>query len=331
MLNIYEKTLVNNFNKFDKEVSDKYTHIIKLLSSFDSTNLPNILLYGNECSGKHSLLYSFFTSKRKYKSVNTYKSLTKTFEYIMYHNDEFIELDVENLGIYKKYIIKDVIKSQVESKNINGVNKFIILNNVHLLMEEEQHILRKLLEDYIHICRFIFIGKHINNLLDPIKSRFLTIKTPGFSKDFIKNKMMKLNKKYKINMTEDEIEKNIKKNRYNLKKCILECNIVKNTQTYNNDIEMIEIDDIINTLLDLTKTNNINYTKIDELCYKLIVSYNLNAVDIIKYMFDNITTTKEKLKQIIALNYEYNKLCYMSSNQIVFLQSYIPKLSNILI
>ena len=90
--------------------------------------------------------------------------------------------DYKNPDIYKKYILRDVIKKFILTKKvINNKNKIIIIHNIHLLNVDDQFILRKIIEEHIINCRFILLCNTINNLLEPIKSRCLILKTPGFS------------------------------------------------------------------------------------------------------------------------------------------------------
>ena len=65
MLNLYEKYKIGNFDEFEVDVKKRYSNVINIFKSLSTENLPNILLYGESGSGKHTLLYSFFKNTKK--------------------------------------------------------------------------------------------------------------------------------------------------------------------------------------------------------------------------------------------------------------------------
>jgi replication factor C subunit 3/5 len=336
MLNLYEKYKVKNFNQFDISIQKHYSNIINIFKSLSKENLPNILLYGEPGSGKLSLLYSFFNDSKKRRCIQSYKTTSSTIEYILYKSNDFIELDLDELGIYKKYILRDIIKDFILTKKvINNKNKIVIIHNIHLLSVDDQFILRKIIEEHIINCRFILLSNTINNLLEPIKSRCLVLKTPGFTKNIIKEKLETIIKNENIKITDSILKNILNDSGNNLKKAILELNTYNNTKNINDDYLLIKsesINNILYNLLNYIKTSNIKYKEVDEILYKLLINYKIEATYIMRILYkllNNSLNYKQRIK-IINLNYKYNKYLISASKKIIYLQSYIYELSNIL-
>ena len=240
------------------------------------------------------------------------------------------------MGIYKKYILKDIIKNYIITKKVNdNKNKIIIIHNIHLLNINDQFILRKIIEEYIVNCRFILLSNTVNNILDPIKSRCLLIKTPGFNKNIVKKKMERI-----INIEQIQINNKVKKyiltkSNTNLKTMLIELNTYVNiSKIENRNIEYLEMksQNIDNIMLDfINHIRKMDYEKVDEILYKLIINYKIKCPDIIKNIYNLLTNINDNQKeQIIDLNYEYNKYLINSSKKIIYLQSYINNLHTIL-
>ena len=331
MLTIYKKYKVNNYDDFDDLIKEKYKNIINFFNSINYNNLPNILIYGEEGSCKKTLIYIFFKNIKKNKLNLEYKINNKIVNYMIYYSKYYIEIDLSQLENYKKYILINFIKEINSTKKIDdNTNKIIIIHNIHLLNIDDQFILRKIIEKNIKICRFILISNTINNLIEPIKSRCFLIKTPGFTKIFIKKKINLIIKKEKIK---------IKKK--NLKKSFLELDFYLNLQKYNKedeycDIKNVNLEKNINELYLLIRKKNIDYEKVDNIIYKLLIDYNISYNKIIKVIFkilENKIEDNNILYKVIDLNYEFNKKIINSTNKnklIIYLQSYLYQLNDIL-
>ena len=339
MLNLYEKYKVQSFSDFDKDIETKYKNIINIFQSLSKENLPNILLYGEGGSGKRSLLYSFFDNVKKTKHIDTYKtSSNKPFNFIIYKSKDYIELDINELGIYKKYILRDVIKNFILTRKvINNTNKIIIIHNIHLLNVDDQFILRKIIEEYIINCRFILLSNTINNLLEPIKSRCLILKTPGFTKKMVENKLNQIIKKEDLKIKKKILNQIKLNSKTNLKKAILELNTYVNMINVNADgdyltIKEESIDNIIIKLIKFFKNKEVNYEGVDTILYRLLINYKIGATIIITKIYDNIfdkLNDKQRI-QVVNLNYEYNMHLMNASKNIIYLQSYVYNLHDIL-
>ena len=142
--------------------------------------IPNLLFYGNNGCGKHSLVnlllyYLFgdeiFDIKIVSYSINTNNNTTKQFN-IKQSKHHIVFFPYNNN--FDKNIIQNVLKNYIINSSFkNSKFKVIIINNFDELNISAQQSLRRTMEDYSIQCRFIFIGKSTNNIIDPLKSRFV--------------------------------------------------------------------------------------------------------------------------------------------------------------
>tara|TARA_B110000285_G_C15131865_1_gene624146 strand:+ start:2602 stop:3636 length:1035 start_codon:yes stop_codon:yes gene_type:complete len=343
MLTIYKKYKVTDYDNFDDIIKQKYKNVIGFFQNINYYNLPNILIYGEEGSCKKTLVYMFFKNIPKYKLNLEYKINNTIVNYMIYHSKHYIEIDLSQLENYKKYILINFIKEINSTKKISDDNnKIIIIHNIHLLNIDDQFILRKIIEQNIKICRFILISNTINNLIEPIKSRCFLIKTPGFTKSFIKKKINLIIKKEKIKITKKNLNKLLDVSNKNLKKSFLELDFYLNLQKYGQEKEYFEIKDNnlemnIRKLYVLIRKKILDYTTIDNIIYILLIDYNISYNKVIKVLFkilENNVKNDQDLYEIIDLNYEYNKKIINSNNKnktTIYFQSYLYKLNMILI
>jgi len=145
---------------------DIHQKLKKKLDYFiDNHKIPHIIFYGNCGTGKRYIL-NYFINKI-YKNDNN-----KIKEYVMYVNCAHCK------GIR---FIRDDIKffAKRNMQNDNGkIFKSIILFNAEKLTTDAQSALRRCIENFSHNTRFFIVIENIDNLLNPILSRFCNIYIP---------------------------------------------------------------------------------------------------------------------------------------------------------
>lgn len=340
MLQIYNKYKVKNREDFDKIMKIKYKYILDFFDSLEYNNIPNILLYGEEGSCKKTLIYNFFKNVEKIKKKIEYKINYKKIEFYIYYTKYYIEIDINQILKYKKLVLIEFIKEINSTKNVNNNLKIIIIHGINLLGLEEQFILRKIIEHNYNYCRFILISSTINNIIEPIKSRCFLIKTPGFTKSFIKHKINEIIKKEEIEIDDNSLKKILEISNKNLKKALLEIDFYMSLKKNNQEKQYIKIKEnnkeiLIKKYISIVKKKNINYTELDDLLYKLIFEINMNYFTILKYvhiMLEKYKNNHKYIDEIIDLNYEIslNTMNNINKNKyIVFLQNYSYRLNKI--
>ncbi|KAI5188647.1 replication factor C subunit 2/4 [Nematocida sp. AWRm77] len=119
--------------------------------------LPNLLLAGPPGSGKTSLALILSTHLVPAENV----------------------LEMNASSDREISVIRGKIKMFAQSKTRLGEIKVIIMDECDYLTPDAQHCLRRIIEDTQASTRFIFITNYINRVIDPIKSRLVTLSIPG--------------------------------------------------------------------------------------------------------------------------------------------------------
>jgi len=160
-----------------KESLNIHENIHKKLEQYITSNkVPNILFYGENGSGKKSIVYSFI-NKIYNNDADLIKNNTVFANCSQGKGIKFIR---EELKFFAKMIIN----------NNNGTFfKSIILLNADKLTIDAQSALRRCIELFSHSTRFFLIIEDKYKLLKPILSRFSEIFIPT---PIIKNKEVNL-------------------------------------------------------------------------------------------------------------------------------------------
>ena len=134
----------------------------KLNKLYETKNIPNIIFYGGNLTGKKSVLEYLIK-----KIYNTIENINK---YVLIincsHGKGNIKFIRENLKHFANTII---------NKNDNHMFKSIILLNADKLTIDAQSALRRCIEIYNHSTRFFIIVDDKFKILKPILSRFSDI------------------------------------------------------------------------------------------------------------------------------------------------------------
>ena len=215
--------IIKNKAVLDSKVKkiDIHQKLKKKLDYFiENHKIPHIIFYGNCGTGKRYILNYFI--KKIYKNDSD-----KIKEYVMYVNCAHCK------GIR---FIRDDIKffAKRNMQNDNGkIFKSIILFNAEKLTTDAQSALRRCIENFSHNTRFFIVIENIDNLLNPILSRFCNIYIPYPIINNNKKNLFKM-----IDKSEVEINMNKKRELWLKKK-------LSNKKTFSKLINLVEFINII--------------------------------------------------------------------------------------
>ena len=178
----------------------------KLVSLAKSEELPHLLVYGPSGAGKKTrvmaLLKEIFGSgvekiKLEHRSFQT--PAKKVIEITTMGSNYHIECNPSDAGNNDRFVTQEVIKeiashtSLSSSINMSGSAtsnsssnttanrnfKVVILTEVDRLSKQAQASLRRTMERYSAQCRLILICNSPSRIIDPLKSRCLSIRVPA--------------------------------------------------------------------------------------------------------------------------------------------------------
>lgn len=242
----------------------------KLNTFIINNKIPNILFYGENGSGKKTILNNFID-----KIYNDLDDDSDKSNYIMYVNC------AQGKGI--KFIRDELNFFAKTNLNYNKNIKFksIILMNAEKLTCDAQSALRRCIELFSLNTRFFIVIEDKTKLLKPILSRFCEI---YISRPLIKGNVMNY-----YNLKDYELKKKISntKNVY-INKCLRDALDVKE-----------DIDDI-----NKNKEEDVDLIEICELFY----NNGISGLNIIKYIENNMKEGIDKYTLLIHLEkikYEY--------------------------
>ena len=332
--NIYLKLLkLNNLNSWlDDEVNIK--------NKFN--NLPNILVYGNEGSGKNSLIKLFL--KRLYGqniqklnvkyTINGYGSnnIEVEISQSLYH----IEIIPTNTGL-DKYLVQEVIKKYAQ-KNMLSFNskipfKIIWIKNIDNLSYYGQTALRCIMEKYCKICKFILSGRQITKIIDPLISRCLILRMALPNNTDIMKMLMNISVNENKFLSMDEYSDIVLNCSNNIKVAITKLELkyhgIDNNESWKDKIKII-IKLMQKILVKDIKQSTIN--EIRDILYKIFIT-NINGTQIIKELLYQILTNLKDYSlshEIIDICIHYENSLANGKRSIIHLEAFIFNIIDLL-
>ena len=172
-----EKYRPSNINKIIQ--NDEIKHLIS--SKKNLGDLPHLLFYGQPGTGKTTtalaICKSIFTSNPLH--INNYDKIKK---------ERILELNASDERGIK--IVREKIKTFASQalNNYEGIPyfKIIILDEADVMTNDSQFALRRIIEQYSHITRFILICNYVTKIISPLSSRCSKYKFNSISLNSVK-------------------------------------------------------------------------------------------------------------------------------------------------
>ena len=260
-------------------------------------NMPNLLFYGLEGSGKKSLINCLIKNIYNLDTITLKKTTYKisgygnnSIEVELYHSRYHIIIEPFNTG-FDKYLIQEVVKEYIKNKfiDLEGriLYKIILINNIDKLSYYAQTSLRCTMEKYSNYCKFILCGQNISKIIEPIKSRCLFIKVPRPPTIEILDLILTISYKEKITLKKNSMLNLLNNFSHNMKLII-----------WNLDITKYNIE------------NTINIDQSIDYIYKLL-NGRIN-------IFTNIKLIRERLYLLFITNIDFKLLLRKFLDKIYF-------------
>lgn len=157
-----EKLLIQKIQPLyfkDYDINQDTIQLFKTLIKIDSLNL---LLIGEMCSGKTSILNTII---REYYNEHTYNEYKENVLYINNLKDQGIN--------YYRSEVKTFCQT---SSIIKNKKKIVVLDDIDLINEQSQQVFRNCIDKYIQNVHFISSCLNIQKVIENLQSRFIIVK-----------------------------------------------------------------------------------------------------------------------------------------------------------
>jgi DNA polymerase III delta prime subunit len=252
--------------------------VLKALNELDDLN---ILIVGNSCSGKTSLIYAII---REYYGMNE----TAVFP-------EYNIMFINNLKEQGIQFFRTEMKTFCQSKsNIQGKKKIIVVDDIDIINEQSQQVFRNYIDKYSKNVHFISVCTNIQKVNESLQSRLHILKINQVNREKLETTMNKIIEKEHLQIDNEA------------KDFVL--NISDNSiRVLINHLEKIYIlDQPIDMGVAHKLCSNISYVQFDNYIRKLkardlkgaiailyeIHDYGYSVIDILDYFFTFIKFTK---------------------------------------
>jgi replication factor C small subunit len=278
-----EKHRPKNF----EDVIGQEAIVKRIKAMVESKNVPHLLFTGPAGSGKTSL--SLVIAKQLYGSS---------------WKENFLELNAsDDRGID---IVRNTIKDFARTKPIGNVPfKIIYLDECDSLTKEAQQALRRTMENYASVTRFILSCNYSSKIIDPIQSRCTIFRFRGIGKDEIFDYIYKISKQENLKVSKEAKEILYSESNGDLRRLL---NILQSCSSVSNKIDEKLIYEIV------SEANPKEIRKIIEFAIKgeflksrsllldIMLKQGLSGLDVIKQIqkevFELEINEKDKLKLI---------------------------------
>lgn len=247
--------------------------------------------------------------------------------------DNFIEMNAsDERGID---VVRHKIKEFARTAPINAPFKIIFLDEADALTADAQAALRRTMEMYSRICRFILSCNYVSRIIEPIQSRCAVFKFKPVPPSAMKKRLLEICKNEGVDITDDGLEALIYISGGDFRKAI---NALQGAAALNRVVDANTVYQITATarpeeLRELLKTAlNGKFLEAREILDKLMVEYGMSGEDVISQLFKEIVSLSidEKLKvQLIDKLGEIDFRLTEGSHERIQLDSYLAFLSNV--
>lgn len=310
---------------------------LKTISSDDC--LPHIIFYGNQGSGKKTLI-NLFLEQIFDKSVynlddskyNVISSGNIENEVIVKQSDHHIIIEPGNNN-FDRYLIQDIVKEYAKRYPLcifesSREFKMVQINHLDNLSYYAQTSLRRTIEKYSKTCRFIMWCYSLSKVIEPLRSRCLCIHVPTQTEEELIKWTFNIASLEKIKLNFNVLSNIVETSNGNLKDILWKLDMYKYCGTITNCYQTA-----LNSLIDEIFTRH-DILLIRDYIYKMMITGITSGIiirDILNIILVKIVNyPKDKIFKIInwASLYEYR--LSKGRRDIIHIETFIENVVNTL-
>ncbi len=249
-------------------------HVVERLKAFvEQKNIPNLLFAGPAGTGKTTCALAL--------ARDLYGNNWK-------HN--FLELNAsDERGID---VVRGKIKDFARTKPIDADFKIIFLDEADALTQEAQQALRRTMEKYASVTRFILSCNYSSKIIPPIQSRCAVFRFKPLPDDAVKSLLKKIADKEGVKVDEKAYDALIMLSEGDLRKAI---NLLQSTAILYKEIDETKIYEMAASLKPQEVNEILQYAlkgkfrDAREKLIKLVALRGLSGQDVVKSFYRAIT------------------------------------------
>lgn len=318
-----------------KKIEDAIIHkneLKKLKKMSKDDSIPHIIFFGPEGSGKKTTINLFLEmiyGEDVHKTSDVCYSVTgsgnSTQQVIIKQSNYHIVIEPNNNN-FDRYLIQEVVKEYAKKPpNLFTMNKnfrTVLINNVDNLSYYAQTSLRRTMENYSTICRFIMWSRSLSKVIEPLRSRCYCFRLQSPTEEEMIEILLRISSKEDINLDYNDYLKILDRANGNIKRALW----LLELKQYGESIETT-YDDILETIIKhilSCELKNLKYIR--DLLYKIMIT-NISGTQIIKDIIqkllkNNNVSFKCKIDiSEIGAKYEHNLI--RGRREIIHLEAFI--------
>jgi len=270
----------------------------------------NLIFSGPPGSGKKTIMMGFLDAMYGKGIYNT-KNIThkiSNLEFMVKSSQYHTEIDIKRYKNHDKQIIMEYVKNMSKTYSIKKFSdgsmssyNIVVLNNSENLSHSAQTAMRRLIEKYYKTTRFIMITSSLDKIIDPIRSRFYTVRVPAPPTSDIENILFHTCIQNSIQMSREDIHRIAEGSNKNIKMAILSLFVEKISGEQYLDNDISEIHKICKVITDFRENTSSIY-EVKDMIYSLIIM-DVNTTKIARISLEyflKFVNGKEHLKPKLA-------------------------------
>jgi replication factor C subunit 2/4 len=174
------------------DVAQQEEVVASLKNSLETGDLPNLLLYGPPGTGKTSvalaICHQFFGNdyKRRVKEMNA-------------SDERGISAIREQVKVFAQLAVGSGTDSKFNFR-------IVILDEADSMTHDAQAALRRIMEEFVQVTRFIIICNYVSKIIEPLHSRCSKFRFKLIDKEFQKQRIFTICKEENVQVSGEALE-----------------------------------------------------------------------------------------------------------------------------